>query len=48
MLDIDQNSPLGANIDKMLSMKKIYFNPNNWANINIKNNQIHSDEVSAR
>ena len=29
MLDIDQNSPLGANIDNVLSMKEIYYNPNN-------------------
>lgn len=44
-LATDKDRPLGADIDNLLGIKDIHFNPKNLANINIENNKIHSYEL---
>ena len=48
MLASDQDRPLGADIDNLLGIKDIHFNPNNLANINIEDNKIHRYELGER
>ena len=48
MLANDQDRPLGADIDNLLGIKDIHFNPNNLANINIEDHKIHSYEIGER
>ena len=48
MLASDQDRPLGADIDNLLGIKDIHFNPNNLNNINIENNKIHTYQLGER
>ncbi len=48
MLASDQDRPLGADIDNLLGIKDIHFNPKNLANLNIENNKIHTYQLGER
>ena len=48
MLASDKDRPLGADIDNLLGIKDIHFNPNNLNSINIENNKIHTYQLGER
>lgn len=48
MLASDADRPLGADIDNLLGIQDIHFNPKNLTNLNIEDNKIHTYQLGER